>query len=57
MNPDTPESKRTVAEIGSYFNGEVERFSDLEKGQASIKDARLMMDLLRSEERRGRERV
>ena len=40
------ESKRTVAEIGSYFNGEVERFSDLSKGQASIKDARLMMDLL-----------
>ena len=38
--------KRTVAEIGSYFNGEVERFSDLAKGQASIKDARLMMDLL-----------
>ena len=38
--------KRTVAEIGSYFNGEVERFSDLVRGQASIKDARLMMDLL-----------
>ena len=44
MNEHGP--KRTVAEIGSYFNGEVERFSDLEKGQASIKDARLMMDLL-----------
>ncbi len=40
------DSKRTVAEIGSYFNGEVERFSDLARGQASIKDARLMMDLL-----------
>ena len=39
-------SKRTVAEIGAYFNGEVERFSDFAKGQASIKDARLMMDLL-----------
>ena len=39
-------SKRTVAEIGAYFDGEVERFSDLAKGQASIKDARLMMDLL-----------
>ena len=38
--------KRTVAEISSYFNGEVERFSDLARGQASIKDARLMMDLL-----------
>ena len=44
MNEHGP--KRTVAEIGSYFNGEVERFSDLGKGQASIKDARLMMDLL-----------
>ena len=44
MNSDGP--KRTVAEIGSYFNGEVERFSDLAKGQASIKDSRLMMDLL-----------
>lgn len=40
------EPKRTAAEIGRYFNGEVERFSDLAKGQASIKDARLMMDLL-----------
>ena len=40
------ETKRTAAEIGRYFNGEVERFSDLAKGQASIKDARLMMDLL-----------
>ena len=40
------ETKRTAAEIGRYFNGEVERFSDLSKGQASIKDARLMMDLL-----------
>jgi len=39
-------SKRTVSEIGAYFDGEVERFSDLAKGQASIKDARLMMDLL-----------
>ena len=46
MKPDAPEQKRTVAEIGSYFNGEVERFSDLVRGQASIKDARLMMDLL-----------
>ena len=46
MRLDAPESKRTVAEIGRYFNGEVERFSDLAKGQASIKDARLMMDLL-----------
>ncbi len=46
MKPDVPEQKRTVAEIGSYFNGEVERFSDLAKGQASIKDARQMMDLL-----------
>ena len=44
MNSSEP--KRTVAEIGSYFNGEVERFSDLSKGQASIKDSRLMMDLL-----------
>lgn len=44
MTPHDP--KRTVAEIGRYFNGEVERFSDLAKGQASIKDARLMMDLL-----------
>ena len=40
------ETKRTAAEIGRYFNGEVDRFSDLAKGQASIKDARLMMDLL-----------
>lgn len=38
--------KKTVAEISSYFNGEVERFSDLARGQLSIKDARLMMDLL-----------
>ena len=44
MNEHGP--KRTVAEIGNYFNGEVERFSDLGKGQASIKDARLMMELL-----------
>ena len=40
------EKKSTAAEIGAYFDGEVERFSDLSKGQASIKDARLMMDLL-----------
>ncbi len=40
------ETKRTAAKIGRYFNGEVERFSDLAKGQASIQDARLMMDLL-----------
>ena len=40
-----PVSKRTAAEIGAYFDGEVERFSDLARGQASIKDARLMMDL------------
>jgi len=40
------QKKRTTAEIGAYFNGEVERFSDLAKGQASIKDARLMMDIL-----------
>ena len=46
MRQDNPKPKRTVAEIGSYFDGEVERFSDLAKGQASIKDARLMMDLL-----------
>ena len=46
MRQDASEPKRTVAEIGSYFNGEVERFSDLAKGQASIKDAPLMMDLL-----------
>ena len=39
-------TKRTVEEIGRYFNGEVERFSDLARGQASIKDSRLMMDLL-----------
>ena len=39
-------NKRTVAEIGDYFDGEVERFSDLSRGQASIRDARLMMDLL-----------
>ena len=38
-------NKKTAAEIASYFDGEVERFSDLAKGQASIKDARLMMDL------------
>ena len=38
--------KRTVAEMSTYFNGEVERFSNLERGQESIKDARLMMDLL-----------
>ena len=43
---DNKKDKKTTAEIGSYFNGEVERFSDLAKGQASIKDARLMMDLL-----------
>lgn len=39
-------AKRTTAEIGTYFDGEVERFSDLSAGQASIADARLMMDLL-----------
>lgn len=38
--------KRSVAEIGAFFSGEVERFTDLTKGQPSIKDARLMMDLL-----------
>ena len=38
-------NKKTAAEIAAYFDGEVERFSDLAKGQASIKDARLMMDL------------
>ena len=41
-----PARKRTAAEIGAYFDGEVERFSDLARGQTSIKDARLMMDLL-----------
>jgi len=46
MKCDESGPKRTAAEIGAYFNGEVERFSDLAKGQASIKDARLMMDLL-----------
>ncbi len=46
MKSDGSGPKRTAAEIGAYFNGEVERFSDLAKGQASIKDARLMMDLL-----------
>ena len=43
---DETSCKKTVAEIGSYFDGEVERFSDLARGQLSIKDARLMMDLL-----------
>lgn len=43
MNVDR---KRTASEIGAYFDGEVERFSDLTGGQASIKGARLMMDLL-----------
>ena len=38
-------NKKTAAEIASYFDGEVERFSDLATGQASIKDARLMMDI------------
>ena len=38
-------NKQTAAEIGSYFDGEVERFSSLATGQASIKDARLMMDI------------
>ena len=46
MKSDGSGPKRTAAEIGAYFNGEVERFSDLARGQASIKDARLMMDLL-----------
>lgn len=46
VNTNKNESKRSVAEIGRYFDGEVERFSDLDRGQASIKDARLMMDLL-----------
>ena len=43
---DKTAHKKTVAEIGLFFNGEVERFSDLARGQESIKDARLMMDLL-----------
>ena len=43
---DRTANKRNIAEIGRYFNGEVERFSDLARGQSSIKDARLMMDLL-----------
>ena len=38
-------NKKTAAEIAAYFDGEVERFSDLTTGQSSIKDARLMMDL------------
>lgn len=46
MQMDGSAYKKTVTEIGSYFNGEVERFSDLARGQLSIKDARLMMDLL-----------
>ena len=46
MDTDKDVTKRSVAEIGRYFDGEVERFSDLARGQASIKDARLMMDLL-----------
>ena len=46
MTRNEPAAKRSIAEIGAYFNGEVERFSDLAQGQASIKDARLMMDLL-----------
>ena len=38
-------NKKTAAEIAAYFDGEVERFSDLTTGQSSIKDARLMVDL------------
>jgi len=44
-NKEEAAYKKTAAEIGSYFDGEVERFSDLARGQLSIKDARLMMDL------------
>jgi len=32
--------KRNASEIGACFSGEVERFSDLSGGQASIKYAR-----------------
>ena len=46
MPGNETQSKRTTAEIGACFDREVERFSDLSTGQASIKDARLMMDLL-----------
>ena len=46
MNSGDRQGKRTASEIGAYFNGEVERFSDLSRGQASIKDAKLMMDIL-----------
>jgi tRNA (cmo5U34)-methyltransferase len=46
MDSGDGERKRSASEIGAYFDGEVERFSDLSRGQLSIKDARLMMDLL-----------
>lgn len=38
--------KMSVQEIEARFDGEVERFSNLETGQVAITDARLMLDLL-----------
>ena len=44
--PTAPESKLTVEQIRQRFDGEVERFSNLETGQTAVMDAPLMLDLV-----------
>ena len=43
---DPYENKSTVDEIRKRFDNDVERFSNLETGQAAISDAPLMMELI-----------
>lgn len=44
--PTSPESKLSVDQIRQRFDGEVERFSNLETGQTAVMDAPLMLDLV-----------
>lgn len=44
--PTPPESKLTVEQIRQRFDGEVERFSNLETGQTAVMDAPLMLELV-----------
>ncbi|MES2791709.1 MAG: class I SAM-dependent methyltransferase [Planctomycetota bacterium] len=44
--PTAPESKLTVEQIRQRFDGEVERFSNLETGQTAVMDAPLMLELV-----------
>lgn len=46
MERTKPEHKLTVEQIRKRFDGEVERFSNLETGQTAVMDAPLMLELV-----------